>query len=60
MTPDPPKKTQRIWAIWKSSQNCIGGRSPPSPPCGGANDYDVMVDELKSWIIVKFVIIIDA
>jgi len=35
MTSDPPpfKKTQRIWAIWKSGQNCIGEIAPPS---GGA------------------------
>jgi len=35
MTSDPPplKKTQRIWAIWKSGQNCIwGGDRPPSLP----------------------------
>jgi len=29
--PSPLKKTQRIWAIWKSGQYCIGGQ-PPSLP----------------------------
>jgi len=44
MTSDPPtlKKAQRIWAIWKSGQNCIGGgQSPLRPPRGGANAYTV-------------------
>jgi len=38
MTSDllPLKKTQRIWAIWKSGQNCIGERSPTLDPSDGA------------------------